>query len=377
MKKILILMLFLLSTAVFSETLERVEYNEGVFKGTIRENRQIDIKTAKGNGGKVLIVRLPNVDRNNAVFRSPKDSYLDSVSIVTKGNDTTMYFFLKDGTDYTLYNSKREFKIEFSNTGRGTVTGREDSRKQDPIRGSGRDTSTDTRVKPSEGEDSRTSRLPSKKGTYTIVVDAGHGGHDAGAIGNGYREKDLALAVALKLEQELGKDYNVIMTRRTDVFKTLQERPEMGNNRYADLFVSIHLNSSSSSSANGTEVYYYEKKDSGNYSSDVAKFENNGNSSIAVSDYALKEVNYRMNQHRSSALATDVLNGLLNNFSLRDRGVKTANFAVLRGSNSPSILIELGFMSNYGDVSQFAESYDQERAARSIADAIRSNFLLK
>ena len=206
-------------------------------------------------------------------------------------------------------------------------------------------------------------------------MDPGHGGHDSGAVGNGYREKDLALQIGIKLGKELGKDYNVIMTRTTDVFKTLQERPEIGNVRSADLFVSVHLNSGGNSSASGTEVYYYAKKDADNYSRDVAKFNNTVDSGGAMSDYALKDINYRMNQTRSSALAQDVLDGLLNNFSVRDRGVKNANFAVLRGSNSPSILIELGFVTNYSDVSQFVNDYDQERAAKAIADAIRRHFM--
>ena len=165
------------------------------------------------------------------------------------------------------------------------------------------------------------------------------------------------------------------MTRTTDVFKTLQERPEIGNVRSADLFVSVHLNSGGNSSASGTEVYYYAKKDADNYSRDVAKFNNTVDSGVAMSDYALKDINYRMNQTRSSALAQDVLNGLLSNFATKDRGVKSANFAVLRGSNSPSILIELGFVTNYSDVSQFVNDFDQERAAKAIADAIRRHFM--
>ncbi len=372
MKRIFIVMLFLIGTALFSETLEKVSYSNGVFSGRIRENKQLDIKTSTGNGGKVLILTLPNVNRSDASLRSPKDKFLDSANISTQGNETTIYFFMKEGTTYAIYNGVREFQIKFDNSGSAsTGTGVKippTTTIKEPSSGSGQ-----TNV----GGTETATRTPSRKGTYTIVVDAGHGGHDAGAVGNGYREKDLALAVALNLEKELSKEYNVIMTRRSDIFKTLQERPEIGNNRSADLFVSIHLNSASSSSANGTEVYYYEKNDSGSYSSNVAKFENSSGGSVAMSDYALKEINYRMNQHRSSALATDVLNGLLNNFAVKDRGVKTANFAVLRGSNSPSILVELGFMSNYGDVSQFADNFGQERAARSIADAIRRNFLLK
>ncbi len=362
MKKLFIFLILLVSTSLFSETLEKARYSRGVFEGRIKENSQIDILTSEGNNGEILIVTLSNVNRNRAKITYSKDSYVDSISVSTKGNDTVLYFFLKSKVNYEVYSSKKEFQIKFSEASatsgdrKGTVTtGKENTVQPDITK--------------------KTERETIRKDMYTIVVDAGHGGHDAGAVGNGYREKDIALDVALKLGEELSKDYNVIMTRKTDIFKTLQERPEMGNNKYADLFVSIHLNSASSSSANGTEVYYYNKKSSASYGSEVAKFENNADSGLAMSDYVLKEVNYRMNQHRSSSLATDVLNGLLTNFALRDRGVKSENFAVLRGSNSPSILIELGFMSNYGDVSQFVDSFDQERAARSIADAIRKHFI--
>ena len=369
MKKIFVLLLLLMSTVVFSETLEKMDYRSGVFTGTLRENKQVSIEAVKGrtSTGAVLILTLPDVRRSAADPRILNDPYLDSVSIMDQGNGLKIYFFLKDGTDYTVLNSKKEFQVKFNNP--NAVSSDNKGKTDDRITGS--------REKEPVGTPDTTDRRPgsNRKGTYTIVVDPGHGGHDSGAVGNGYREKDLALQVSMKLGKELGKDYNVIMTRTTDVFKTLQERPEIGNVRSADLFVSVHLNSGGNSSASGTEVYYYAKKDADNYSRDVAKFNNTVDSGVAMSDYALKDINYRMNQTRSSALAQDVLDGLLNNFSVRDRGVKNANFAVLRGSNSPSILIELGFVTNYSDVSQFVNDYDQERAAKAIADAIRRHFM--
>ena len=369
MKKIFVLLLLLMSTVVFSETLEKMDYRSGVFTGTLRENKQVSIEAVKGrtSTGAVLILTLPDVRRSAADPRILNDPYLDSVSIMDQENGLKIYFFLKDGIDYTVLNSKKEFQIKFNNP--NAVSSDNKGKAGDRITGS--------REKEPVGTPDAPERRPgsNRKGTYTIVVDPGHGGHDSGAVGNGYREKDLALQVGIKLGKELGKDYNVIMTRTTDVFKTLQERPEIGNVRSADLFVSVHLNSGGNSSASGTEVYYYAKKDADNYSRDVAKFNNTVDSGVAMSDYALKDINYRMNQTRRSALAQDVLDGLLNHFSVRDRGVKNANFAVLRGSNSPSILIELGFVTNYSDVSQFVNDYDQERAAKAIADAIRRHFM--
>ena len=370
MKKLFVLLLLLMSTVVFSETLERIDYGSGVFTGTLKENKKVNIQAIKGRTetGSVLILELPNVKNNAVDPRILEDSYLDSVSITEQGDGVKIYFFLKDGTDYTVLNSKKEFQIKFNNP---NALSSDDGREKINNK------VVDNRINEPSRTIDTTERRPTsnRKGTYTIVVDPGHGGHDSGAVGNGYREKDLALQVGLKLGKELGKDYNVIMTRTTDIFKTLQERPEIGNVRSADLFVSVHLNSGGNSSASGTEVYYYAKKDADNYSRDVAKFNNTVDSGVAMSDYALKDINYRMNQTRSSALAQDVLNGLLSNFATKDRGVKSANFAVLRGSNSPSILIELGFMTNYSDVSQFVNDFDQERAAKVIADAIRRHFM--
>ena len=142
------------------------------------------------------------------------------------------------------------------------------------------------------------------------------------------------------------------------------------------MFVSIHLNSAGSSSANGAEVFYYSKKESA-YAAEVARFENSfdkGNVDIPFSEFIINDIFYRINQQKSAAVASDVLNSLINNFSLRRRGIFGANFAVLRGSNSPSILIELGFMSNYGDVSQFISNSGQDRAANGIANSIRKHF---
>ena len=167
------------------------------------------------------------------------------------------------------------------------------------------------------------------------------------------------------------------MTRDSDFFVPLDTRAKIGNDANADFFISIHLNSGSSSSANGTEVYYFNKKDQNNYAAQVAKFENKVDSSYGdtpFSDFILNDIFYKKNQKTSQAVAGAVLDGLINLTGLRRRGVLGANFAVLRGSNSPSILVELGFMNNYSDLSKFLSPDDQERTAAVIGDAIRKYF---
>ena len=102
------------------------------------------------------------------------------------------------------------------------------------------------------------SNLNAQSGQFTVVIDAGHGGKDPGAMAHGYKEKDIALAVALKTGSKIKADHpnvRVLYTRDRDVFVGLQARSDFANRHKASLFISIHLNSSTSSSAYGTETY--------------------------------------------------------------------------------------------------------------------------
>lgn len=342
MKKILVLLLLVMSTVVFSETLEKVTYRNGVYTATFKEKKRVNANASYNKNESVLTLDFNRLTVKNSIPKVMKinDQYVESINISDVAGITSLTFYLKDDVEYKVLTQEKQTQVIFDKKKKATQP------------------ATVAKKKP------------------TIVIDAGHGGHDSGAVGNGYREKDIALDVAKKLAANLKKDHNIIMTRSTDVFIPLQERAEIGNRAKADLFVSIHLNSSSNSSANGAEVFYYSKKET-TYAAEVAKFENSvdkGAASISFSDFIINDIFYRINQQKSAALATDVLNSLINNFSLRRRGVFGANFAVLRGSNSPSILVELGFMSNYGDVSQFVTSSGQERAANGIANAIRKHF---
>lgn len=344
MKKILLLLLLLMSTVVFSETLENVTYRNGVYTAIFRENRRIRHNSTFDKGQSILALDFQNLRIRNNIPKSlnVKDQFVERINITEVAGISSISFYLKDGVDYKILSQNKQIQVQFSKKDVAPVV----------------------------------SNVSVKKPRYTIVIDAGHGGHDPGAVGNGYREKDIALSVARKLADNLRKDYNVVMTRTTDVFVPLQERASIGNRAKADLFVSIHLNSSKSSSGNGAEVFYYSKKESA-YAAEIAKFENSfdsGNVDVPFSEFIINDIFYRINQQKSAAVSSDVLNSLVNNFSLRRRGIFGANFAVLRGSNSPSILIELGFMSNYGDVSQFITNSGQERAASGIASAIRKHF---
>ena len=207
-----------------------------------------------------------------------------------------------------------------------------------------------------------------------IVVDAGHGGHDTGTIGpNGLLEKDLVLDVALKLgkllEDKLGAE--VVYTRDDDTFIPLETRTAIANKEQADLFISIHANSSDDPSARGVETYYL------NFTSradalEVAARENSvSEQSIHELQDLVKKIALKEKIGESREFATDVQHSLYAGLSakspnLRNRGVKKAPFVVLIGANMPSILAEISFVSNPDDAKKLKTSDYRQRIADSL-----------
>ena len=208
-----------------------------------------------------------------------------------------------------------------------------------------------------------------------IVVDAGHGGHDTGTIGpNGLREKDLVLDVALRLgkllDQRMGAE--VVYTRDDDTFIPLETRTAIANQQQADLFISIHANSSSDSSARGVETYYLNFTSSRD-ALDVAARENAvSEASIHQLQDLVKKIALKEKIEESREFAADVQQSLYtglatsHNSSLRDRGVKKAPFIVLIGANMPSILAEISFISNPGDEHKLETPEYRQKIAESL-----------
>ena len=342
MRKILIFLFIFLGSLLFSETLENVTYRNGEFRAVFKENKKIIPTVTYDNNQRIVELSYQNLKIKKEVPKnlSLNDEYLEKVSITQIAGFTNISFYMKDGVEYKVLNQNKETQIIFL-------------KKKAPV---------------------VVIQTPPKK-KYTIVIDPGHGGKDTGAIGNGYREKDIALAVAKKLAENLRDDFKVIMTRSTDVFIPLQERAEIANRNNSDFFISIHLNSGPNVTASGVEVFYYSKNPSA-YATEVAKFENSVDKSVNTeySDYLVNDIIYQINQRQSAAVGRDILNSIVNNFGLRSRGVLGANFAVLRGTHSAAVLVEIGFISNYADVSNYISETGQEKLVRGIADAIRKNF---
>lgn len=213
-----------------------------------------------------------------------------------------------------------------------------------------------------------------------IVLDPGHGGHDTGTVGpGGLREKHLVLDVAERLgrliEERMGSE--VIFTRSDDTFVPLERRTEIANEAKADLFLSIHANSSPYRSAAGVETYYLNFTTSKS-ALDLAARENSG-SQMSVYDLQglLEKIALKDKVEESREFAVRIQNALYNlsaktDSRAKDRGVKKAPFVVLIGASMPSVLAEIGFVSNAHDESVMRREDYRERVAEALYKGIYS-----
>ena len=215
----------------------------------------------------------------------------------------------------------------------------------------------------------------------TIVIDAGHGGRDTGALGKNSKEKNLNLAVALKFGNYIKEnlpDVKVIYTRNTDKFVELSERADIANRNNADLFISIHCNSTEgTTTAYGAETFIMgESKNEQNLA--VAKKEN---ASILLEDnteaydnfdpnsteaYIIFSLTQSVYQQQSLSIADKVQRQLVNKAGRHDRGVQQAGFLVLWKTAMPSILVELGFINNLKEEQYLMSEKGQNQLALSL-----------
>ena len=215
-------------------------------------------------------------------------------------------------------------------------------------------------------------------GIAKIVIDAGHGGHDPGAQARGITEAELTLDIALRLEKLLSKEaaFEVVMTRRTDTFVSLEERTAIANRVGADLFLSIHSNASSATTARGIETYFLNFAPNPEAEA-VAARENAGSSRTMRS---LPEIvraialNNKIDESRD--FASIVQNAMYtqmrkSNKELRNLGVKQAPFMVLIGATMPSILAEVSFITNRQD----ALLLKTDKYRQQIAEALYTGVL--
>lgn len=222
---------------------------------------------------------------------------------------------------------------------------------------------------------------------FTVVIDAGHGGHDPGALGAVSREKDLNLSVAKKLAkliEQQDSGVQVFLTRSTDVFLTLQERADFVNKHNADLFICIHTNSADNKQVSGAETFTLglDKRES---NLDVAMRENavmmleddyqtkyQGFDPNSVESYIMFEFMQDQYIDKSLQFASLVQQQFSGKLRRADRGVRQAAFWVLHKSACPSVLIEMGFISNREEEKFLVSSKGQDDIAQAVYVAFSS-----
>ena len=231
-----------------------------------------------------------------------------------------------------------------------------------------------------------TALLP-QANAYTLVIDAGHGGKDPGAVGKNIYEKDLNLALALKIGEKIKQKYpnvKVVYTRDTDVFVPLQKRSEIANNNKADLFISIHANSSESKESEGLETFIL-GTDKMEKNLDVAMRENavmmlesdykttyQGFNPNSIDSYIMFELMQNTFMDQSLQFATLVQQNCVEQLKRKDRGVRQAAFWVLLKTACPAILFEMGFVSNSEEEKFLSNNDKLDQMAQAITEAFES-----
>lgn len=214
-----------------------------------------------------------------------------------------------------------------------------------------------------------------------IVIDAGHGGHDTGTIGpTGLMEKDLCLDVALRLGKIIGQrlpSAEVVYTRADDTFIPLEERTRIANESKADLFISIHANSSANHGARGVETYYLNLKGSPDAMEVAARENSTAQESIHDLEDIVKKIARSEKIDESREFAADIQESLAKriqkqNKTVKDRGVRKAPFVVLIGADMPSILTEISFLSNPTDEQLLKKPEQRQRVAEGLYQGVAS-----
>lgn len=205
----------------------------------------------------------------------------------------------------------------------------------------------------------RPGKIKNATAVRTVILDAGHGGHDGGARGPLGSEKDATLDVVLRAKRLLEENgYNVRMTRMTDVFIPLEKRPAMANKYPNAIFVSVHFNKSNQVGGTGIETYALAPR--GVPSMDEE--------SLRYSDFKLYPGHARDSEN--IALATSMHSSMLRHLRLFDRGIKRARFVVIRDVQIPGVLLEGGFMNHPTDSRQIASTEFRNAFARAILEGV-------
>ena len=209
---------------------------------------------------------------------------------------------------------------------------------------------------------------------WTVVVDAGHGGHDPGTTHHGLREKDLTLDITRRLQTELtARGLSTVMTRDRDEFIALSRRPALANARAADVFVSVHVNANRNRRVSGIEVYYPRASV---VTADASFPPSLEPDEIAIPTTTIKQITWDLvlarTRRASARVALHICRAVRTRLGVPCRGVHGARFVVLREARVPAVLIEVGYVSNQPEASRLASSSYRQAIAQGIADGLIS-----
>ncbi len=218
----------------------------------------------------------------------------------------------------------------------------------------------------------------SRFGIKKIVIDPGHGGKDPGACGKTLKEKDAVFEIAKRLKEKIEESsgIEVILTRDDDYFVPLPERTALANYKKADLFISIHANAAFSKGATGFEVFHLSAMASDKEAAALAELENKSiklDGKDGAKDYTqqiLADIAQSGFVKESIELASAIQKEVVNRLGMKARGVKSANFYVLKDALMPAVLVETGFISNGYEESRLKDEKFLEGMTNSLCDAI-------
>ncbi|MDO4952768.1 MAG: N-acetylmuramoyl-L-alanine amidase [Synergistaceae bacterium] len=338
-----------------------------------------------------------NVKPVAGAYISPVDQTKD----IKRSNERRNELMRSDGTDFTGVSPDTvSAKSGVSGTNKDTAAGKESAEKETAAKEIAAPKPEKMLQKPEKTAEQPveksaeyvqaasagiTKTVFTKKRRPVVVIDAGHGAHDPGALGHGVREKDINLKAATELGKVL-KSFgaSVMYTRSTDVFLKLQERTAFANKHNADVFVSLHCNSlpKASDSIKGIEIYLMASprdKDSLRLAIEENKEVSKDVSSVAALENADKKTKLLLkilgdmqqnNKISESTQLIEALNKTIKSNGLQMRKVSQAPFFVLRGAGMPAVLIEMGYLSSAEDASRLNSAAYRERLVNSLAQGI-------
>lgn len=226
---------------------------------------------------------------------------------------------------------------------------------------------------------------PNPKRQKIVVLDPGHGGKDPGAIGRSFRtyEKNITLSMGKELKAQLeARGFKVFMTRSTDIFIPLRQRVRIARNYHADLFISLHADSAANRNAQGLSIYTLSETASDKEAAALAERENKADiidgmdfsdNSPEISD-VLISLSQNDSRNKSSKFATYVVNEMKRQVKTLANAHRFAGFAVLKAPDIPSVLVELGYLSNYTEEKNLRDAYHRKKLGAAITKAVSAYF---